>query len=140
MERDKPSDSEDRPGAQSRTPLLEWIASGLGFVLALCVFGFIGWQALDDATSAPVITVETIEVNSGAGGYRVTFRARNIGGAAAAQVRIEGTLTRGNGSTETSDVVFDYIPGHSARTGGLFFTQDPQAGNLSLRAIGFAHP
>lgn len=140
MERKKSCDSEDRPGSRDHTQLLEWIASGLGLILALCVFGFIGWQALNDPTSAPFISVETTQVNSVAGGYRVNFRARNMGGAAAAQVRIEGTITRGSGSTETSDVVFDYIPGHSARAGGLFFTQDPQAGNLSLRATGFAHP
>jgi uncharacterized protein (TIGR02588 family) len=140
MERDKSSNNEYRSTSIHHIPSLEWIASGIGLVLALCMFGFIGWQALDDPTSAPFITVEITGATSVAGGYRVTFRARNMGGAAAAQVRIEGTLTRGSGSTESSDVVFDYIPGHSARAGGLFFAQDPQAGNLSLRATGFASP
>ena len=135
----KPGNSEDRPGPGDRPPVLEWVAAGVGLLLALCVFGFIGWQALDDATSPPVITVETTQVNAVAGGYRVTFEARNLGGAAAAQVRVEGTV-RGGGSTETSDVVFDYIPGHSARAGGLFFAQDPKDGHLSLRATGFASP
>ena len=68
------------------------------------------------------------------------FQAQNAGGAAAAQVRIEGTLSAGGQAPETSSVILDYIPGHSAREGGLFFTQDPQSGNLTLRALGFTKP
>jgi uncharacterized protein (TIGR02588 family) len=104
------------------------------------VFGFVGWQALGDATSPPVITIEATEASPVTGGYRVTFQARNVGGAAAAQVRIEGTLAGGDRPPETSSVILDYIPGHSSRKGGLFFTRDPQSGNLSLRASGFAEP
>jgi len=124
----------------SRIPSLEWIASGVGLLLTVGVFGLIGWQALNDASSSPVIIVETTEVSPVAGGYRVNVRAHNTGGAVASQVRIEGTLSRGNGSNEIGDVVLDYIPGHSTREGGLFFTQDPRAGGLSVRAAGFAKP
>ncbi len=132
----------DRPGpkADSHIPWLEWLASGIGFLLVLGVFGIIGWQALSDATSPPEITVETTGVAPAAGGYRVTFRARNDGGAAAAQVRIDGALSGESRPSETSSVVLDYIPGHSAREGGLFFSQDPRAGDLALRASGFAKP
>jgi uncharacterized protein (TIGR02588 family) len=56
-------------------------------------------------------------------------------------VRIEGTLSATSNQTpQTSSVILDYIPGRSAREGGLFFTQDPQAENLVLRASGFANP
>lgn len=122
-----------------RTPWLEWAASGIGLLLTLGVFGFIGWQVLGDATSPPVITVETTGVAPVADGYRVMFQARNIGGAAASKVRIEGTLSAG-GTAETSSVVLDYIPGQSEREGGLFFTQAPQSGSLSVRATGYAKP
>ena len=129
-----------RPSAAAHTPWIEWVASGVGLLLTLGVFGLIGWQALSDAGSPPMITVETTEVAPVMGGYRVMFRAHNIGGAAAAQVLIEGVLSRSNSPGETSDVVLDYIPGHSAREGGLFFSQDPKSGGLSLRAAGFAEP
>ncbi|WP_457089320.1 TIGR02588 family protein [Microvirga sp. P5_D2] len=122
------------------TPLLEWIASGIGLLLVVCMLGFIGWQALDDPRSPPAITVEASDVSSVPGGYRVIFQARNAGGAAAAQVRIDGVVSTGNQGPETSSVILDYIPGHSAREGGLFFTQDPRTGNLALRASGFAKP
>jgi uncharacterized protein (TIGR02588 family) len=141
MEQDGPK-PQDRPGPGSggRIPWLEWLASGIGFLLVLGVFGVIGWQAFGDATSPPEISVETTGVAAATGGYRVTFKARNDGGAAAAQVRIEGTLSGGSRSAETSSVVLDYIPGHSAREGGLFFSQDPRAGDLAVRASGFANP
>jgi uncharacterized protein (TIGR02588 family) len=141
MEQDGPTHQDGpRPGSGGHIPWLEWLASGIGFLLVVGVFGVIGWQAFGDATSAPEITVETTGVAPAAGSYRVTFTARNDGGAAAAQVRIEGTLSDGSRPSETSSVVLDYIPGHSAREGGLFFTQDPRAGDLALRASGFAKP
>jgi uncharacterized protein (TIGR02588 family) len=139
MGRDKAFHDEDR-GDSHHTPWLEWLASGVGLVLALCVFGFIGWQALGDATSPPVVTIETTDVATVTGGHRVVFQARNAGGAAAAQVRIEGTVSGSGAPPETSSVILDYIPGQSAREGGLFFTRDPKAGDLSLRATGFAKP
>lgn len=122
------------------TPLLEWIASAIGLLLILTVLGFIGWQAMNDPGSSPAIIVRATDVSSVPGGYRVIFRAENTGGTAAAQVRIEGTLSAGSGEPQTSSVILDYIPGHSAREGGLFFSQDPQAGDLALRASGFANP
>jgi uncharacterized protein (TIGR02588 family) len=139
MEQNETLKNESHSGSGSHIPWLEWLASGLGLLLALCVFGFIGWQALHDASSPPAITVSATEITEVTGGYRVMFEARNVGGAAAAQVRIEGTVSGGSGP-ETSSVILDYIPGHSARKGGLFFTHDPPSGNLSLRAAGFAKP
>lgn len=139
MEQNRILENAHRSGSGNHIPWLEWFASGLGLLLALCVFGFIGWQAVHDPTSPPAITVAAAEVTQVTSGYRVMFEARNVGGAAAAQVRIEGTVSGGSGS-ETSSVILDYIPGHSARKGGLLFTHDPRSGNLSLRAAGFAKP
>jgi uncharacterized protein (TIGR02588 family) len=132
--------NEHRPDPNQHTPWLEWCASGVGLLLTLYIFGFIGWQALDDASSPPVITVDVTNVSPIAGGYRVMFQVGNAGGAAAAQVRIEGALTTDSNAPETSSVILDYIPGQSAREGGLFFTQDPRSGSLALRASGFAKP
>lgn len=141
MRSDSNHREETSPDISNRTPLLEWIASGVGLLLVLSVLGFIGWQALNDPSSAPVVIVETTNISPVPGGYRVIFRAHNTGGAAAAQVRIEGTLSANNNQTpQVSSVILDYIPGRSMREGGLFFTQDPQAGNLVLRASGFANP
>jgi uncharacterized protein (TIGR02588 family) len=54
-------------------------------------------------------------------------------------VRIEGAVP-GSDGPEFSSVTLDYIPGHSARKGGLFFTLNPQSEKFTLRAAGFAKP
>lgn len=140
MKRDRTHQDEHSSEVAQHTPLLEWIASGIGLLLVVCMFSLIGWQAFDDPKSPPAIIVEVSDVSSVSGGYRVIFQARNAGGAAAAQVRIDGVVSAGNQGSETSSVILDYIPGRSAREGGLFFTQDPRTGNLVLRASGFANP
>jgi len=124
----------------SRTPWLEWAAAGVGLLLTLGVFGAIGWQALHETNTLPVISVEVDEAVAIDGGYRIEFRARNTAGATAAQVEILGTLAGDGGEVETSRVILDYIPGHSIRKGGMFFKRDPHLYPLVVRASGFATP
>jgi uncharacterized protein (TIGR02588 family) len=123
-----------------QVPWLEWLASGIGLLLVLGIFGVIGWQLFNGATTPPVIIVEVENVTPVEGGYRVLFRAHNSAGEAAAQVEIEGKVTEAGEDEETSMAILDYVPGHSARQGGLFFTRDPHSGSLTVRAIGFAKP
>ena len=68
------------------------------------------------------------------------FRAFNQGGSAAAELTIEGELISPDGSAETSEAVLDYVPARSSREGGLWFSGDPRAGQLTLRATGYADP
>jgi uncharacterized protein (TIGR02588 family) len=124
----------------SRTPWLEWLAAGIGLVLTLGVLGSIGWQAFGDSSAPPAIVVEVMRVDAVEKGYRVEFRARNTAGSTAAQVEIEGKLAIDGAEAEIGHVVFDYIPGHSERKGGMFFTREPRPEKLSLRALGFAEP
>lgn len=125
--------------SEQQVPWLEWAASGIGLLLVLGLFGVIGWQAFNGATIPPAITVEVENVAPVEGGYRVLFLARNGAGEAAAQVEVEGKVST-NGGEEVSRVVLDYVPGHSARRGGLFFTRDPRTGALVVRTTGFAEP
>jgi len=126
--------------AEQQVPWLEWLASAIGLLLVVGIFGVIGWQAFNGATMPPAIKVEIESVTPVEGGYRVLFRAHNTAGEAAAQVGIEGMVSAAGADTETSQVVLDYVPGHSVRQGGLFFTHDPHSGSLAVRAIGFAKP
>ena len=126
--------------AVSELPWLEWVASGTGLILAIGLFGLLGWEAITDTGAAPVVTVKVESVTAVEGGYRVMFRARNGTQAAAAQVEIEGILSGAGNDEETSRVLFDYVPGRSEREGGLFFSRDPGSGSLVLRAVGFARP
>jgi uncharacterized protein (TIGR02588 family) len=134
------ADEHRSEGSATQIPPLEWLAAGVGLLLTVAVFASIGWEALTQGRDSPVVTVEVKEVVAVAGGYRVEFRARNMGGATAAQVEIEGSLSDTEGSAEKGRVVLDYIPSHSQREGGLFFTRDPKSNSLTLRPLGFTRP
>ena len=129
-----------RVGSRS-TPWLEWFGAGTGLALALGLFGAIGWQAFDEGDSAPTLVAEVETITQVDGGFRVDIRARNRSRIAAAQIEVEGRLSGGSqGEVETGRITFDYLAGHSARKGGLFFTRDPRSGSLSIRVAGYAMP
>jgi uncharacterized protein (TIGR02588 family) len=70
----------------------------------------------------------------------VEFRALNEGGRTAAGLTIEGELRNGTKVVESSDTTLEYLPSHSERSGGLFFTADPREYQLELRAKGYETP
>ena len=59
-------------------------------------------------------------------GYLVKIWVLNYGGSTATKLTVTGELKDQTGSVETSAITFDYVPAHSQREGGLFFTRDPQ--------------
>jgi uncharacterized protein (TIGR02588 family) len=98
------------------------------------------YQAVAGDDSPPQVAVYTDAIFPLDHGYLVQIRAVNQGGTTAAQLAVEGKLTGENGRAETSETVIDYVPSHSYRQGGLFFSQDPRKYPLQLRAKGYAEP
>jgi uncharacterized protein (TIGR02588 family) len=122
------------------TPLLEWIASAIGLLLTVAVLVVIGGQAVSGAAKqVPDIEIKVVRVVPASTGFAVEIIARNRGGGTAAAVEIEGRLEAG-GKEETSGATFDYVPGHSERKGGLFFSEDPRRHKLEVRALGYKKP
>src|SRR5690606_35910898 len=126
--------------AVEQTAWLERVASAVGLLIALAVIVLLARDLARSTGSPPAVRVETGSVSTGAGGFAVEILARNESGAVAAGVEIEGVLRQGTQVVETARVTLDYIPGHSVRRGGLFFTHDPRALNLSVRPLGYAVP
>jgi uncharacterized protein (TIGR02588 family) len=138
-----------RPGAtagvraQTRAhavPMLEVIVGGLGALLVGGAIAFLVYHSLLRDRTPPDVRVVAERVLDLADGYLVQFRAFNEGGSVTAAVTIEGELAGPDGQTEVSEVVLDYLPPRSDREGGLWFSQDPRTGELSLRAKGYAKP
>lgn len=123
--------------SKSDIPLLEWISAGIGLVLAATAIGFTAWDALFGVDGPPVIEVRLKHVTPTPHGYVAEVEAFNHGGAPAAQVQIEGRIA-GADEPEISNLTLDYIPEQSRTSGGLIFEHDPRAGDLKLRATGFA--
>lgn len=129
--------AESKRAAASDAPLLEWIAAGVGLVLAMTAISFTLWDALFGVEGPPAIEVRLTRVTPTGHGYVAEFDAINHGGEPAAQVQIEG-IASGAAGPEAANVTIDYIPEQSRASGGLVFEQDPRAGSLKLRAKGFA--
>lgn len=116
-------------------PPLEWAAAGIGLCLAVAAIGMTAWDAAFGVEGPPAIEVRLTKVTATPYGYVAQIEALNHGGAAAAQVVVEGELT--GATPETANATFDYIPEQSGAQGGLMFEHDPRAQPLKLRAKGF---
>ena len=122
-------------GKAQRTPALEWIAAGLGALVALVILGTIGWQALagrDDPVPSLAARVES--VTRAGHGQVATVTVTNSSGRTAASVHVEGTA-----GDETSSATIDYVPGHGEATAALIFS-DPAPGPIAVRVTGYEHP
>jgi uncharacterized protein (TIGR02588 family) len=72
-------------------------------------------------------------------GWLVEIEATNLGHSAASHLEILGELPA-PGGVEQRSVVLDYVPPRSSRRGGLYFSGDPRARPLTLRAVGYQSP
>jgi uncharacterized protein (TIGR02588 family) len=120
--------------------MLEWIVGAIGALLVGGTIAFLVYHALARDQTAPDVRVVEHRVLALQDRYLVQFRVFNQGGSAAAELTIEGELISPDGSAETSEAVLDYVPARSSREGGLWFSGDPRAGQLTLRATGYADP
>jgi len=131
---------ERKNGQGARTPLLEWVAAGAGFLFLICLLAAIGHDAITGSSQQPPsIAVLPGEIIATPSSYVVPFKASNGSGGTAAAVQIEGKLEVGS-MIETSQATIDYIAGQSTGEGSLIFTSDPRQGRLTLRVTGYQKP
>ena len=127
-------------GKLDQAPLWMWGIGILGLVLVLGSIGFALYEAVAGDSSPPDVNIEVESIAPVENGFLVKFRAINKGGMTAAGLTVEGELRDGTDVLETSETTMEYQPSHSERTGGLFFTRDPQEYQLQLRAKGYETP
>lgn len=130
-----------RSSIAARTPLLEWVAAGVGLVFLIFLLGAIGHDAVQGGARVPPdILLKTKAASRTGNGYVVTFEAFNRGGGTAAALEIEGRLMDGDQTIETSTATIDYVGGHGSAEGGLFFVNDPANLTVKMRPLGFQAP
>ena len=121
-------------------PIWMWGIAALGLALVAASIGFMLYEAVAGDSSPADVTVQVDSTTPTRNGYLVKFRAINTGGSTVEGLTIEGTLRNGSETIETSDTVLEWVPAHSEREGGLFFTSDPRQHQLQLRAKGYENP
>jgi uncharacterized protein (TIGR02588 family) len=128
--------------SKTGTPPLEIALGLLGGAVVLGLVGFLLFSAVrGEGRGHPAVGVELMEpARLGQGGWVVPFRAVNGGRAPASQVRLEAELALPDGRRERGEVVIDYLAGGAEEEGGFFFADDPAAGRLTARALGYLQP
>jgi uncharacterized protein (TIGR02588 family) len=144
-EREQAQGKQDRKQEQTHEkrwepPAVEWVVAALGLLLVAASIGVLLYEAFAREDAPPAVVVEVDGVQPVEGGFLVLFHAANRGGRTAATLLVEGELRRGDETVERSEATIDYSPARSERHGGLFFTHDPAAFELRLRALGYAEP
>lgn len=121
-------------------PIWMWGIAWLGLVMVVGSIGFMLYEAVAGDQSPPDVMVHVELILPTRNGYLVKFRAVNEGGSTAEGVTVDGELMKGTESIETSSTTIEYVPSHSEREGGLYFTLDPMQYELRLRAKGYEKP
>jgi uncharacterized protein (TIGR02588 family) len=123
-----------------KTAVLATIFSGLGAVLAAGTIGIILWKGVTDTDGKPAVEARVTSVEAQGNAFLAEIEIFNRGDAAAAGIEVEGTLERGGQIVETATATFDYLPSQSRRQGGLYFSEDPGSGTLTVAPKSYTTP
>jgi uncharacterized protein (TIGR02588 family) len=133
------SDSAKRQESNA-IPVWEWVSAAIGLVIVLAVLGFLLYEAVGGSRLPPDVSLSIDSVAQSTNGYLVKLTAINRGGSTAEGVIVEGELRNGNELIERSQTTLDYLPPHSKKRAGFFFTRDPRLYELQVRALGYEEP
>lgn len=124
---------------EDATPLLEWVFGALGLLLFLGALGVIIFSSMGP-NEPPLISIQADAPEPASGRYRVEFDTLNEGDQTAELVRVVASLSQGDVVVETRQIEIDFLPPHSSRRAGVFFTHNPQGLTMSIEAVGYQEP
>jgi uncharacterized protein (TIGR02588 family) len=126
---------------QENIPAAEWVVAGIGVLLVAAIMIMLLIDATQADESPPAIAVSVDTTVALAQSHLVEITAKNESGQAAAAVRVEGVLADASGrAVERSESTVDYLPAHSKRQMGLYFSHKPGDYRLTVRAVSYQHP
>jgi uncharacterized protein (TIGR02588 family) len=130
-----------KTSAQRRgIPLSEWIAAGIGAALVLASIAILIHSVATSPGTPPRLKVRVISVEPAGEQQLVMIEVGNEGGSTAADARIEAELRERGALVERNETTIDFVPPNSTRRAGLYFSRDPRAHELTLRASGYKEP
>ena len=119
---------------------LEWGVFAFGAIVVGGTLGFLVYDALANNGEPPRLEVAFGQSQQHEGHYSVPVTIHNRGGRTAEQVLVQVTLTVNGEKQETAELQVNFVPRKSKRQGYVTFENDPRAGSLSGRAIGYEQP
>ncbi len=124
---------------------LEWSVFGMGLLLLLCTTGYLVYQAIFHRGEPASLTVHLGEPWSASTDpmhTTVPVTVRNDGGATATEVTVEVMVPGATASApaERRELIFDFVPHQSSRTGALTFETNRGGGELRASVLGYIEP
>ena len=123
-----------------KVPVWEWVVAGIGLVLIVSVLGALIWDGLVNSRTSVQIELRVQKTVQRGPGELVMVEVQNHGGEVAADLKVRGSLFRGETEVESREITIDYVPRHSRKTVGLFFSRPTATHELRLTPIGFVEP
>ena len=116
------------------------MAASIGAALVLASMGILIHSAATSHDSPPRLWVRVASIEAAGEQHLVMIEVGNEGGSTAADARIEAQLRQHGAVVERSETTIDFVPPKSKRRAGVFFSRDPRANELTLRASGYREP
>jgi len=125
---------------RTKVPVWEWLVAAVGLGLILFVIGALIWEAASGSDQPPLIELRVKETVPQGSGELVMIEVHNSGGQVASDLKVRGSIGSGASVLESREVTVAYVPRHSRKVIGLFFSQPTAGQNLRLESIGFVKP
>lgn len=118
---------------------LEWSVFALSAALIVSVIGFLVYESAIIGDAPPDIQVQIGLPEKRSGYFAVPVEVMNKGDHTAEGVHIEVVL-RQDGKEETGDFEIQFLPRRGSREAWVTFKNDPRAGTVEARVLGYEKP
>jgi uncharacterized protein (TIGR02588 family) len=116
----------------------EWVVFGVSLLLMGATLGYLVYDGATLSDAPPAIEVRLGEPERRGAQFVVPVALSNREGQTAEGVKVEVTL---KGATEErGEFVVAFLPRGATREGWVAFGQDPRAGELTARVVGYEKP
>jgi uncharacterized protein (TIGR02588 family) len=118
----------------------EWVSFSVASAVLLGVLGTVSYLGVRDRNQQPPLLEVTSSVEQRQDKYYVPFTVVNSGGETAEAVQIIAELRVNGELSEWGDQQIDFLSSQEEIKGAFVFTQDPQAGELTVRVASYIEP
>lgn len=132
-------ENDDAAQPAPQRPLIEWIVGGLSALLVVGLAAYLAFTAVFHDVRPPDLRATIERVEPSGGGTQVHVKIANHGDKAASAVIVRARALR-DGESDTTEIEFDYVAGHSVRRGAFIFPQPISLSDLGIEVGGYVEP